>query len=73
MDWTVEVRADPREDGYATTRVVRAPEQVVCGTVDLPPLDLASLFSDARWSRSHTGSGGRSAKMQSWSSPPLSR
>ncbi len=48
VDWAVEVRTDPGEDGYATTRVVRAPEHVICGTVDLPPLDLAALFSDQR-------------------------
>lgn len=46
VDWTVEVRTDAGEDGYASTRVLRAPEQVVCETVDLPPLDLAVLFSD---------------------------
>lgn len=46
VDHAVEVRTDPQEDGYATTRVLRAPDQAQCSTVDLPPLDLTALFAD---------------------------
>ncbi|MBJ7330629.1 MAG: Uma2 family endonuclease [Solirubrobacteraceae bacterium] len=45
VDWCVEVRTEPGESAYGVTRAFRAPEQVHCGTVALPPLDLAALFA----------------------------